>query len=229
MAYPGGKGAVYQTIINLIPPHRTYIEPFAGGAAIARYKRPAHHNILIERDSDVITTLEDIAEFGDTSAWTLINGCAIGLLAEYRYQGDEFVYLDPPYVISSRRQHRPIYRYELADDDHIRLLDIIVNLPCKVMISGYWTELYADRLKRWHTVAFEAQTRGGSTATEWLWMNYPQPTRLHDYSYVGDNFRERERIKRKAERWFNRFQALPVLERQAILAKLDNLELNEPL
>jgi DNA adenine methylase len=33
MGYPGGKSGagVYQTIINLMPPHTVYIEPFLGG------------------------------------------------------------------------------------------------------------------------------------------------------------------------------------------------------
>ena len=41
--YPGGKGGdgVYQTIINLMPPHKIYIEPFLGAGAIMRAKRPA--------------------------------------------------------------------------------------------------------------------------------------------------------------------------------------------
>ena len=38
MAYPGGKNGagVYQTLINLIPPHDTYIETYLGGGAIMR-------------------------------------------------------------------------------------------------------------------------------------------------------------------------------------------------
>jgi DNA adenine methylase len=52
MSYPGGKSGagVYQTIINHMPPHRVYIEPFLGGAAIMRNKRPASLNIGIDRD-----------------------------------------------------------------------------------------------------------------------------------------------------------------------------------
>lgn len=36
MSYFGGKAqdGVYQTIINQIPPHQIYIEPFLGGGAI---------------------------------------------------------------------------------------------------------------------------------------------------------------------------------------------------
>lgn len=30
MTYPGGKGNAYHKIINLIPPHEVYIEPFLG-------------------------------------------------------------------------------------------------------------------------------------------------------------------------------------------------------
>ena len=42
MGYPGGKAGagVYQTIINLMPPHDVYIEPFLGGGAVMRLKRP---------------------------------------------------------------------------------------------------------------------------------------------------------------------------------------------
>ena len=50
--YPGGKNGpgVYQRIISLMPPHQTYIEPFLGGGAIMRLKRPASLNIGIDRD-----------------------------------------------------------------------------------------------------------------------------------------------------------------------------------
>ena len=51
-------------------------------------------------------------------------------------------------------------------------------------------------------------------------MNYPSPVELHDYRYLGNNFRQRERIKEKSKRWVERFKSMPVLERQALLAAL---------
>ncbi len=50
MTWPGGKAVsgVYQAIINQIPPHDVYIEPFVGGAGVLRHKRPAKANIAID-------------------------------------------------------------------------------------------------------------------------------------------------------------------------------------
>ena len=47
MRYPGGKGGagVYQTIINNIPPHDTYIETHLGGGNILERKRPAARSV----------------------------------------------------------------------------------------------------------------------------------------------------------------------------------------
>ncbi len=61
-------------------------------------------------------------------------------------------------------------------------------------------------------------------ATEWIWMNYPAPLELHDYRYLGDTFRERERIKRKSQRWVARLKKMPVLERQALLSAIDSMD-----
>ena len=88
------------------------------------------------------------------------------------------------------------------------------------MISGYWSNLYADALKGWSSTHFQAMTRGGRMATEWLWYNYPEPIALHDYRFLGENFRERERIKRKKQRWTGRLQTMPILERRALLAAM---------
>jgi hypothetical protein len=86
-----------------------------------------------------------------------------------------------------------------------------------VVISGYWSSLYATMLEDWNKASFQTMTRGGRPATEWLWFNFPRPVELHDYRFLGQNFRERERIKRKKMRWTNRLRTMPVLERQALL------------
>ncbi len=97
-----------------------------------------------------------------------------------------------------------------------------MGLPCAVMISGYWSELYGRTLAGWHTATFSAVTRGGRKVTEWLWFNYPPPEVLHDWSFLGRDSRERERIKRRLNRWVARLVTLPGLERQALLSALND-------
>jgi hypothetical protein len=54
-------------------------------------------------------------------------------------------------------------------------------------------------------------------------MNYPEPVELHDYRYLGRNFRERERIKRKTQRWERKLRSMPALERHAIFAAMQSV------
>lgn len=55
VAYHGGKGRLADWICDLIPPHRVYIEPFAGSAAVLLAKQVATHEILNDLDSNAIT------------------------------------------------------------------------------------------------------------------------------------------------------------------------------
>ena len=211
--YPGGKAGdgVYQRIISQIPPHETYVEAFLGGGAIMRFKRPADRNIAVEKDADVLLAFDT-----PIPNLTKINANAIEWLKTYKFSGDEFVYLDPPYLMSTRKHKAPIYRHEMGDEaSHRALLDVIKKLDVPVALSGYASDLYAQELKRWRSISFRVGTRGGA-AIETLWMNYPYPTELHDYQYLGRDFTDRQRIKRKAERWQTKYSALPDLERQPI-------------
>lgn len=219
MTYPGGKNAVYQKIINQMPPHQRYIEPFLGSGAVMRMKRAAIINIGLDLDERQVTEGRSTIPSSNDVYWSLEVGCGIGLLKRSRMElgRNALIYLDPPYLHSTRRSPRQIYRYELSDDDHERLLSIITELRCYVMISGYWSPMYAGVLADWRCITFETTTRGGSVSTEYLWMNYPEPTELHDYRYLGDDYRQRERIKRKKQRWVKKLQGMDVLERRAIL------------
>ena len=236
MQYPGGKNAagVYQRIINLMPPHRVYIEPFLGGGTIMRLKRPAVVNIGVELDSWALEQFtaalagNDAARAVAASTMApnrgdvtprLITGDGLEFLARYKFLGDELVYCDPPYLLATRSGGR-IYRYEIDELQHQRLLRVVRRIPARVMISGYWSQMYASALKGWSSVTFDTMTRGRS-ASEWLWFNYPEPTALHDYSFLGVGFRERERIKRKKQRWTARLRKLAPLERQALLSVIE--------
>lgn len=217
MSYFGGKAGAgtYQRIINLIPPHEVYIEPFAGAAAIWRYKKPASRSVIVDLDKAVLRRLPARS---DTS---VLQQDALGFLKDYEWSGREFVYCDPPYLWSTRRsKHR--YQYELTDKQHLELIQILLTLPAAVMISGYRSKLYAAHLRTWSHRQFRVTTRGNVMATEHLWFNYPAPKVLHDYGYLGKDFTERQRIRRKIKRWTNRLKKLPPLERAAILEAISN-------
>lgn len=223
--YPGGKAqnGVFQTIINQIPPHRVYMEPFLGGAAVMRKKLPAAVNVGNDLDSGVIA-----AYGGDGSGrWDLRCGCALDLLRSWDWQGDEFVYLDPPYLFEVRGSGaRGLYAHEFGTvAQHRELLDLVLSLPIAMAaVSGYNHPLYELRLAGWRRIEFPAVTRGGTVATEVLWMNYPEPDRLHDYRFLGANFRERERLRRQQARWRAKLARMPRLERLALLSVLEGEE-----
>ena len=217
MSYPGGKGGagIAQTIINQMPPHEVYIEPFVGGGAVLKAKRPAARNIACDLDRNVCRY------WSDARGLEVYEGCGILFLQRMmKWIGRELVYCDPPYPMSVRRSQERMYEHEMGDLDHAILLDTIHNLPCMVMISGYRCPLYDRALAEWRSIDYTAPTRGGRPATETLWMNFPEPQALHDYRHLGRTFRERQGIKRKCARWRAKLDGLDPLERQAILSAL---------
>lgn len=223
MTYDGGKNGagVYQSIINQIPPHRYYYELFSGSGAILRLKKPSMANIAIDKDPRSMKML--VSATKGMPAFHAIVGDAISFLKTKQFHKEDFVYCDPPYLFDTRSCKTPMYRYELEEKDHIELLTTIKLLNCYVAISGYDSKLYNDYLHSWRKIFIPTVKRNGKRAIEVVWMNYPQPTHLHDYSYLGKNFRERERIKRKIHRWTKRLESLPELERNAILDSLRSI------
>lgn len=212
MRYPGGKGKCFQHLINLMPPHEVYIEAFLGGGAVLRHKRPAARSIGIERDPSVVARWRDLPSKGPE----LVEGDALEFLASYPFKGNEFVYLDPPYVPSTRRRAR-VYRHDFSDTDHERLLRLVVTLPCQIMISGYANPQYNEALTGWRHFTFQAKAHDG-LREESVWINYPPPSVLHDARFCGSTFRERQTIKRRRERLRSKIAALPAVERAELLA-----------
>lgn len=207
MRYPGGKGKTYQHVINLMPPHRVYIETHLGGGAVLRNKRPAERNIGIEWDERVVEKWKGQA----LPHLELVHGRAEDFLAQFMFAGDELVYVDPPYVPSTRRRSR-VYAHDYTLEDHERLLTMLLRLPCKVIVSGYASALYTEALSHWHHRTFEAKTHV-DVRSESLWFNYEPPAALHDARFVGENFREREVRRRRLQRFQDRLARMDPIER----------------
>lgn len=134
---------------------------------------------------------------------------------------ETFVYCDPPYRLESRRSRRPIYRCEMTEAEHVKLLETLnwaaLQAKCRIMVQHYPCDLYAQQLADWRTFRYRAQTRSGRLATEQVWCSYPEPTVLHDTRFLGENKRRREVIRRRVRRWRAGLERMNPLERQAVL------------
>jgi site-specific DNA-adenine methylase len=164
MRYPGGKGRAFQRIINLMPPHRVYIETHLGGGAVLRNKRRAERTIGIDRDPKVVAAWR--ARAGDDLE--LHEGDAADFLRRYQFGGGELVYCDPPYLPSTRRRSR-CYRYDYDEAAHIQLLAELRRVPCSVMLSGYPSRLYDTELADWRRVEITIATQAGRR-DECIWL-----------------------------------------------------------
>lgn len=220
----GGKGMVAKKIIALFPPHRTYVEPFGGGASVLFAKKPSPVEVYNDIDSGLVNffrVLRDPAKFerfhqlvaltpysreeyyfcyevwesheddverahlwytrirqsfsGDFGGgWSsIIIGSSRGMagtVSKYlsaiellpaiatrlqrvqiehvdwrrileRYDTeDTLFYLDPPYVLETRRGTR--YAHELTIADHHELVQQLLALIGKAVLSGYQHSAY---------------------------------------------------------------------------------------
>ena len=221
-SYPGRKGGagVWQRIISLMPEHRVYVEAFCGTAVIAARKRPSPGGtVIIDVDAGVLARASsELAVSWDVAGAAVRSVCgdAVAWLSSdpVVQDPDVLVYCDPPYLRSVRT--RMLYDCEFASDvQHRSLLGVLCALPCMVMVSGYWSSLYASMLQGWRCEQFPAMTRGG-LREECVWCNFPAGRRLHDVRYVGDGYRQRERIRRLRDRWIARLGRMSVVDRQVV-------------
>lgn len=221
MNYPGGKNGegMSQWIINQMPPHEWFVEAFVGSGAVLRMMKPARFNIAIDCDKGLAQQLPSL--FSAIPAVEIVCGDAVEWLRHFRYGREALVYCDPPYLQETRRGKEKIYRHEFnTREQHKKLLGVLLKLKCNVAISGYRSSLYDEMLHAWRRTEREVTLRHGIKATECLWMNYSEPVALHDWRYLGNTFRERERLKRIRTNLKNKLLRMPPLERRALASMI---------
>lgn len=220
-AYIGNKGSFgsFQHIINHFPPHKLFISLCAGSGAVERRKLKAEMNIAVEITS-AVTDKFDYASGGyhivnmDCETWVHSNKHL--LLPERK---DNLIYMDPPYRLAARRSGREYYQNEWDDKKHARTLELLMSMPSLIVISHYEDQLYNSILKEWYKHSWRVMTHKGPVM-ECIYMNFAPPKELHQYNYLGEDFTDRQRIKRKKERFLNKLKNMPDLERYALLAVL---------
>jgi DNA adenine methylase len=102
---------------------------------------------------------------------TLLNEDAFTLIPKIN-DPDTLLYLDPPYLPSSRVSPQA-YDYELTTEQHDNLLSLAIASKCRIAISGYHSNLYDSRLPAAGFFLFEfpvPNRAGKGTRLECLWV-----------------------------------------------------------
>ena len=86
---------------------------------------------------------------------------------------DTLHYVDPPYMHETRNMARgnAAYEMEMTVADHETLLENLQTLGGMVVLSGYRTDLYDDKLSTWSRVDRAAKADGARDRIESLWLN----------------------------------------------------------
>tara|TARA_R110000823_G_scaffold102096_1_gene219062 strand:+ start:70777 stop:71598 length:822 start_codon:yes stop_codon:yes gene_type:complete len=243
--YFGGKGSsgVPQQIINIIPPHETLIIPFLGHCAITRSIKPAKYFLAFEKDSEVFLKWKSfyngcdptskkiraikINREGFNTDIEIINDCGISYLESLSGPFSildllfekPVIYCDPPYLLETRTGGTR-YKHEMTKEGHERFLNTVTKIDAPVLVSHYKNDMYDSHLKGWNTISFMSQTRSGKPRRETVYFNYEKPTELHDYSYFGNCYRERENNKKRAANIVAKFERMKPLEKNYYLNAL---------
>lgn len=90
-------------------------------------------------------------------------------IIDYYNAPDVLLYVDPPYMLSTRA--RKYYPFEMDNAAHAELLDLLNRHNGMVILSGYEHPLYEQKLAHWQRFTLSAQAEHGKTQTEVLWIN----------------------------------------------------------
>jgi DNA adenine methylase len=252
--YFGGKGRIAPWIASLLPQHRHYVEPFAGGLSVLLAKQPSPMETVNDLDGELMTfwrvlrdrpteliracalTPHSRAELTATwdpteddlelarriwcrlaqgrsgtlrnTGWrfyidpagsatsmpgyleayvdrlaaaaerlhrvSLENMPALELIAKYGKQPDVLLYIDPPYLGTTRGWGNN-YRMEMkGDDEHRELAAALRECRASIVLSGYDSPLYTELYEDWYRVNQATMTGNAKEAkgrTEVLWSN----------------------------------------------------------
>ena len=101
---------------------------------------------------------------------------ALDLIAKYD-SADTLFYIDPPYIHETRsKTSLDSYANETCNSWHLRLVELLLNLKGKAVLSGYNHQIYSqleqEGFKRFDFEVFASSNRSRVKRTESLWTNY---------------------------------------------------------
>lgn len=142
---------------------RAYIDP--GGT---KTSMPGYLDAYVDRMAECAQRLHNVS---------LECRPALEIIAKYGQVARCCLYVDPPYLGTTRSHGGNGYRLEMrGQDEHVELLDALQECRASVVLSGYHSDLYADALADWARIDIPTITGQATTSaarTEVIWCNRP--------------------------------------------------------
>jgi DNA adenine methylase len=211
--YNGGKSGngTYQGIINHIPPIDVLISLFTGNGGVERrINMKGGELVLNDIDPEVVKRYKAVLRKKPAYERAMIDvTCEDGvdilanIFDNVCTPRKSLVYADPPYLKDTRQSQQDLYIKEWVYDDHVRFLNLATkasNNGLLVAINHPPHVLYENMLQGWSVYDYQSMTSNGKKMWDRLWYNYPPPTELQDYQYLGKDYRQREIISRRIKR-----------------------------
>lgn len=266
--YPGAKWGMAKEIVALMPPHRSYLEPFFGSGAVLFNKPPSAIETVNDIDGDITNFFkvlrecpEELAEaisltpysrdaFNDAhenrgttdfdrayrfairtrmghgfktyqktgfkidvyarersyavACWNRMpqgileaaarlkqvqieNRPALDVIRKFNHD-NVLIYADPPYLLHTRGGKQ--YRHEMNEQDHLELLEALIQHRGPVILSGYPSEMYDRLLSGWNQIQRKSYNQNSDPRIEVLWFNYELPSLLGKIGGVQNETKE---------------------------------------
>jgi DNA adenine methylase len=162
-------------------------------ATLSRNRTRSRINEQVSAWLNVVEGLPDVHE--RLREVVILNQSAVDVIRKQDGEHTLF-YCDPPYVHETRASTGE-YEFEMSQDQHRELLDVLAGIQGKFMLSGYPSELYREWELRhnWkrHDFLIDNKAAAGKVKekkTECLWCNFDSmsvPTVTKDLLDLNDS------------------------------------------
>ena len=161
LPYIGGKNRLAKKIISILPPHTTYVEPFAGGAQVFFHKKPSSVEVLNDLNGDIVNffrvcqwhptellrhlryslisrKLFDILSKSDPETLTDVQNAARFFYLQKNAFGGRVVNRNYHYCITKPPNFNPKRISEIIEKTHDRLQGVQIEcLPYEEILKKY--------------------------------------------------------------------------------------------
>jgi DNA adenine methylase len=144
------------------------------GASSFRARQPSARKVMANVWADFPRRINEICT--RLQGVIIENKNAFDLIQQFDAE-DTLFYVDPPYMFKTRDAGTD-YKYELTDNEHKSLAELLNSVCGNVVLSGYPSEEYEKWYSGWRRKDIDSyadsNSQGGSKRIEVLWMNFEE-------------------------------------------------------